>query len=154
MTGKRNLASDQKSGNLPQPPEDIDVDAYNEEMMKFFNVIETLRRAKQQQNAAIVYSYLKDAKYKGYNVWPLIQLAFTTSLSPENKKKVNTFLKTTAQELDGRVKNALAGLKQLGRSKDKAPYMRADASEDAEDEVDYNLTNRILKAVITNTGNI
>jgi hypothetical protein len=32
--------------------------------------------------------------------------------------------------------------------------MQADASEDAEDEVDYDLTNSILKAVIADTGNI
>jgi hypothetical protein len=154
MTGKRNLAKDQTAGALPKPPEDIDVDAYNEEMMKFFNVVETLRRANQQQNAAIVYSYLKDAKYKGYNVWPLVQLAFTSSLSPANKTKVTTFLKTTAHELDGKVKSALAGLAKIGGSKGKASYMQADASEDAEDEVDYDLTNSILKAVIANTGNI
>jgi hypothetical protein len=154
MTGKRNFDQEQQAGTLPQPPDDTDVDAYNEELMKFFNVIETLRKANQHQNAAIVWSYIRDAKYKSTILFDLLKGVFSASLSPADGKKLNTFLKTTAQELDGKVKSALAGLAKIGGSKGTASYMQADASEDAEDEVDYDLTNSILKAVIADTGNI
>jgi hypothetical protein len=136
LTSSGSLHKDLKGGTLPKPdPAEIDIDAYNAYAKSFFQAIEAMRTAKQQQNAAIVYSYLKSSTVNDTEAWPIMQIAMVENFNAKDKTDIQTFLKTTAVELDGKIQKAMKALKNLKYQ--SAPYttMSGEDEEDAEDPI-------------------
>ena len=151
LTGSA-LQKDLKNGTLPKPdPEEVDIDAFNKYALSFFQAIEAMRKANQQQNAAIVYSYLKSSTVNGLEAWPIMQVAMVNNFSAKDKTDIQTFLKTTAVELDGKIQKAMKALKNLKNQ--SAPYttMSGEDEEDAEDTIgiDSEELNNTLKQLFS-----
>jgi hypothetical protein len=136
LTSSALLNTDMKKGTLPKPdPKEVDIQAYNDYAMSFFNAIEAMRVGKQQQNAAIVYSYLKSALLNGVEAWPIMQVAITQNATPEDKQKIKTFISTTAAELNGKIQAAEKSLNRLKKdSQSNYSNVPSGNEEEAEDQ--------------------
>ena len=172
MNSERSILKDTNEKQLPAIPEDVDVEAYNAYVLTFFGVIDALVKAKQSQHAAIILSFMRDAKYRKADLWSIFKIAIVNTMDKKHQASVKEFLSTTAKDLEAIVKSAQGSLNKMKKEtkfvsmEDEEGFhseIDPDGDEDEEgdedaedvtDEGDIDLTNRLVQQALARLDKI
>lgn len=147
--------ADKDEGKLPTPDPDVDIQAYNDYAMTFFEVINSMVRQKQPQNAAIVYSYMRDSVYKGRPAWDIFRSALAKNLSKEQRVKFNEFISSMAKDLNSLISNAKQELENVkAGTSNTGSEQGGDEEEEEAPGIDIDSANIMLKQLFNKQDQI